>query len=782
METKKFLSVILAVAMMLSFANVVFAGSLDGDVVILYTNDVHCAIDNYPTLAAYKAQLESEGNTVITVDAGDAVQGEVIGTMTEGSAIAHIMNAVGYDYAVPGNHEYDYGMERFLELAQNEAEFKYTSSNFYYLPGIDPVFEPYYIEDVNGKQIAFVGITTPESVTKSTPEYFKDENGNFIYGFPTWDMQEGDLTEVVQESVDSAISEGADIVVAVGHMGIEGVTDGWKSTDVIAETTGIDFFIDAHSHEKIVSKACKNKDNENVILTSSGTKLEYFGEITLNNDGSVEFDLIDPDMIQINSMSESAKTEYNKVKTIVDEYNAEIEYLYEVIGTSYANLVAYDEDGNWLVRKSETNMGNFVADAYRAVTGADIAVCNGGGVRAEIGIGNVSRIDLMNINPWNNEMCVIEVTGQQIIDVLEHSVRSYPELSGGFLQVSGVTFEVNAWKQSPVIADIRGNFERIDETMERRVANVKVAGEPIDLQKTYTLAGSAYVLTEGGDGLTMLDGAKVVQSEGLLCDSEMLIKYLEMLGGKITAEQYGNPEGDGRITINEVDPMSACEHNFDRTKSEENLTRPVDGNDGYYTFTCTKLCEKTEVEYVKIADYTGYSEAYDRFNEILETYDFNNTAINYAFAKVDEMTEEYLHDGYLKNNYIESEQYILDGLADKFNELCDELIAGAEDGTFLNADYTEIEAEITALEEWDVEGEFKEVIDDIKAELEALKADDGSTAADVAVLISRIEAIKNCEHICHSDNWFLSFIWDIANFFCCILGLYPVCECGIAHH
>ncbi len=552
---KKTLSIILAIIMIVATIPMAFAAE-EGNVVILYTNDVHCAINDYPALAAYRAELIEQGNTVITVDAGDAIQGEIIGTFTQGEIIVELMNLTGYDYAVPGNHEFDYGMETFLELAQYSADYKYISSNLCDLRSHEPVFEPYYIEDISeDMQIAFVGISTPETFTKSTPEYFKDENGNIVYGFPTIHMQDDALCANVQESVDNAIAEGADIVVAVGHLGIEGVTEGWRSTDVIAHTTGIDYFIDSHSHQTINGEVYKNKHGEDVILTSSGTKFDNFGEITLSHDGSVSFELIDPDTIQIENMSDSAKSAYDDVKDLVDTYNAEISYLYDPIGTSETKLVAYEEDGQWLVRKSETNAGDFVTDAYRVMTGADVAICNGGGVRAEIEIGSVARINLMNMNPWNNSMCIIEVTGQQLIDVLEHGMRSYPEYSGGFLQVSGVTFELEAWNESPVITDIYGNFMEIDETMERRVTNVKVAGEPIDLQKTYTLAGSEYVLTQGGDGMTMLDGAKIVEAEGLLCDSEMLIEYFnDILGGNITAEQYGNPNGDGRIKIIDVDP------------------------------------------------------------------------------------------------------------------------------------------------------------------------------------------------------------------------------------
>lgn len=785
MKMKKFISLIIAFIFIFGTVTTAFAENAEGDMVVLYTNDVHCAIDDYALLAAYRAELISQGNTVVVIDAGDAIQGEVIGSLTQGEAIVNIMNSVGYDYAVPGNHEFDYGMETFLDLAENKAEYEYISSNFYDLTSVSPVLEPYAIKDVNGTKVAFVGITTPETITKSTPDYFKNEDGNFIYGFPTYpgDMSDEMFYENIQKSVDSAIKDGADIVIAAGHLGILETTDGWKSTDVIAETEGIDVFLDAHSHEKIESATYKNKNGEDVILSSTQTKFEYFGQLTISADGTMETELIDPDEIEVETFSESAQGEYTKVKNTIDKYKSEIEYLYEGIGISETTLVAYDTDKSWAVRKRETNAGDFVADAYRAVTGADVAIANGGGIRADVALGNVSRKNLMDVNAFNNDMCVLEVTGQQLVDVLEHGARNCPESLGGFFQVSGVTFEIHTYLESPVITDALGNFVGIDETLERRVQNAIVNNEPVDLNKTYTLAGSAYVLTQGGDGLTMLEDAEVVGSENLPCDSEMLIKYFtENLNGVITEEQYGNPDGEGRIKINTVDPATICEHNFDRTKSEENLTRPVDGNDGYYTYTCTKGCGKTETEYVKRADYTGYSEAYDRFVEILNDYDFNDAAIDYAIDKQNKIVDEYLNGRWLKNNYIESEQYILDGLANAFNNLCDDLLAGANDGTFINADYAEIDAEIAALEEWDADGEYKTVIEGIKAELEALKENDDSTAADVNELMEKIDLIKNCEHICHSNNRFLSFIWKIANFFCWLFKIVPVCECGLAHY
>lgn len=577
---KRITSLILAALMLVSALPFAFAA--EKDTVILYTNDVHCAIENYAVLAAYRAELIAQGKNVVTVDAGDAIQGEVIGSTTEGEAVVDIMNAVGYDYAVPGNHEFDYGMEKFLDLAQNKAEYDYISSNFYDLTSLSPVLKPYAIEDFGAYQIAFVGISTPDTITSTTPDYFKDEYGNFIYGFPVYpdEMTNEDLYSSIQKSVDEAIKDGADYVVAVGHAGIIGSNDGWKSSDIIANTDGIDCFIDAHSHETTEKAVYKNKDNEDVFLTSTGAKFANFGVFTISGE-SKSFELIKPDKVDIETMSADAKSAYTAVKEKIDGYNEDIAYLFEEIGTSEANLIIYDSDSSRAVRKRETNAGDFVADAYRAVTGSDVAIANGGGIRAEVEAGSVTRKSLMDVNAFNNNMCVLEVTGQQIIDILEHGARKCPEELGSFFQVSGMTYEIHTYRKTPVITNQLGDFIEVDETMERRVQNVCIGGKPVDLDKKYTLTGSTYVLLQGGDGLTMLDGAKVVQSEGLPCDSEMLIKYFtETLGGKITAEKYGDPDGDGRITIIDKTPDAPeCDY---EAKYGDTLTIETESVDGVF--------------------------------------------------------------------------------------------------------------------------------------------------------------------------------------------------------
>lgn len=732
---KRYISILLVMVMFFSVANTaVFAQ--EQETVILYTNDVHCAIDDYPVLAAYRAELLAQGKNVVTVDAGDAIQGEVIGSMTEGEAVVDIMNTAGYDYAVPGNHEFDYGMENFLDLAQNKAEYDYISSNFHYLPGVRPVFAPYMLEDFGDFQVAFVGISTPETITKSTPQYFKDENNNFIYGFPTWNMKGDVLYENIQESIDEAVDNGADIVVAVGHTGILETTEGWKSTDIIANTSGIDYYIDAHSHETIESSVYKNENNEDVILTSTGTKFANFGVLTISGNNA-ELELINPDDVNVDAMSADAKTAYNTVKDKVDGYNEDIAYLYEEIGTSEAHLVAYDSDGTWAVRKRETNTGDFVADAYRAVTGADVAIANGGGIRAEIEVGNVTRKMLMDVNAFNNDMCVLEVTGQQLIDVLEHGARKCPDSLGSFFQVSGITFEIHTYLPTPVVNDSLDNFIGIDETKERRVQNVLVDGEPVELEKKYTLAGSAYVLLQGGDGLTMLEDATVVQYGDLPCDSEMLIKYFtETLGGTITSEKYGESDGEGRIKI-----VSTHDHVFS-------------GSDD-----C--ICG------AKKADYSAYNEARERYQKIMENDNLNDAAIEYAREKHREMLDEHLDGMWLRNNYSEDEQYILDGLAEDFNEMCDCLEEGIEDGTFIKPDYTDIEEKIAEFEKTHPGEEYAELIAEMKADLEEIKASDPESAAEIADDIATIEEkIDNAENGYDTNNYFglLELVWRIISF------------------
>ena len=302
---KKFLTVILTLCMAFSLcalsgfsAFAEEAGSAPGsNVVILYTNDVHCGVNDNITvngLAEIKKAIEATGKQVLLVDNGDAVQGDTIGTLSKGEYIIDIMNELGYAVAIPGNHEFDYTMGQFFNLT-DRAKFPYISVNFTGPDG-SCLFEPYAIITADGAKFAFVGVTTPRTLISSNPTNFMDENGEYIYGF----MQDGTgekLYAAVQNAVDAARAEGADYVFLMSHLGIEMDCAPYMSTDVITHTTGIDAVLDGHSHSVIEKEYVKNAEGKNVILTSTGTKLANIGCLTIGKDGTLSTTLINDDGI-----------------------------------------------------------------------------------------------------------------------------------------------------------------------------------------------------------------------------------------------------------------------------------------------------------------------------------------------------------------------------------------------------------------------------------------------------------------------------------------------------
>lgn len=550
---KKILSFILAASMAAACSTAVSAGEQEDGIVVLYTNDIHCAVNEdeenqvlgYARIAGLKKQLEAEGNDVILADMGDAIQGDVIGTLSEGEYIIDIMDQVGYDLAVPGNHEFDYGMDQFLSLAE-EASFSYLSCNFKDLTSGEPVFEPYEMMEAGGKTIAFIGICTPKTITSSTPKYFQNEDGEFIYGFEQ-DEDGTALYECVQEAADSARDEGADYVIALSHLGIDASCTPWTSSEVIENTSGIDVFLDGHSHSVIEGETVKNKDGENVLLTSTGTKLSSVGELTIAEDGTFSSALIS------GGMEADPETE-----AYINDINTEFEgILNEVVAETDVALVVNDpatadqEEPVRLVRTSETNLGDLCADAYRAVTGADIGFCNGGGIRADIAAGDITYSDIISVQPFGNEICMVEATGQQILDALEMGVMDLPAESGGFQQVSGISFEIHTYLDSSVQLDADGMFQSVDG--EYRVKNVKVNGEDLDPEKTYTVASHNYMLKNGGDGFNMFQNCNM-PLEDIMLDNQALIQYItEDLNGTV-GEQYADPYGEDRIVIVEEEP------------------------------------------------------------------------------------------------------------------------------------------------------------------------------------------------------------------------------------
>ena len=508
---------------------------LDNDIVILYTNDVHCAVDDnlgYTGLATVKNALEAQGKHVVLVDNGDAVQGDTIGTLSNGEYIIDIMNEVGYDVATPGNHEFDYGMDQFFALTE-QANFPYVSANFVDNDG-NTVLDPYVIKDVAGVKIAFVGISTPKTITTSTPKYFQDDNGNYIYAFQQDETGEK-LYAAVQSAVDAARAEGAQFVIALAHLGIEEDCSPWTSSEVIVNTTGIDAVLDGHSHSMIQGEKVKNKDGAEVLLSSTETKLAYIGCLTIKDDGSMTSTLISD----------------NGMKEFIGGIQEEFEELVNtVVASTDVDLIIKDPaSGERIVRVSETNLGDLCADAYRAMSGADVAIVNGGGVRADIPAGDITYGQIIAVHPFGNEMCVVECTGQEILDALELGCSKLPAESGGFLQVSGMTYTVDLNVESTVKLDENGMFVEVEG--ERRVKDVTIGGEPLDPEKTYTLASHNYKLKDCGDGYSMF-ADNVFLQDSVMIDNQVLINYIvDVLGGTV-GEEYDDPYGQGRITIIEA--------------------------------------------------------------------------------------------------------------------------------------------------------------------------------------------------------------------------------------
>ena len=508
---------------------------LDNDIVILYTNDVHCAVDDnlgYTGLATVKNALEAQGKHVVLVDNGDAVQGDTIGTLSNGEYIIDIMNEVGYDVATPGNHEFDYGMDQFFALTE-QANFPYVSANFVDNDG-NTVLDPYVIKDVAGVKIAFVGISTPKTITTSTPKYFQDDNGNYIYSFQQDETGEK-LYAAVQAAVDAARAEGAQFVIAMAHLGIEEDCSPWTSSEVIVNTTGIDAVLDGHSHSLIECEKVKNKDGAEVLLSSTETKLAYIGCLTIKDDGSMSTTLISD----------------NGMKEFIGGIQEEFEELVNtVVASTDVDLIIKDPaSGERIVRVSETNLGDLCADAYRAMSGADVAIVNGGGVRADIPAGDITYGQIIAVHPFGNEMCVVECTGQEILDALELGCSKLPAESGGFLQVSGMTYTIDMNVESTVKLDENGMFVSVEG--DRRVKDVTVGGEPLDPEKTYTLASHNYKLKDCGDGYSMF-ADNVFLQDSVMIDNQVLINYIvDVLGGTV-GEEYADPYGQGRITIIEA--------------------------------------------------------------------------------------------------------------------------------------------------------------------------------------------------------------------------------------
>ena len=490
------------------------------DITILYTNDVHTYIDKqspkltYAAIAALKKSYQDDGKNVLLVDAGDHVQGTAYGSMDEGATIIQLMNAAGYDAATPGNHEFDYGMDRAKELMA-DADYPYLSCNWVNLPLNNRVLSDVKYFRIGGRTIAFVGITTPETITKSTPAYFMDKNQKrYVY-----DILGGEDGQKLYSAVQKSINKArviADYVIGLGHLGVDPSSSPWTSKEVIEHTSGLDAFIDGHSHTVMECEWVKDLSGKAVALTQTGSYFANVGEMTIKADGSIATQLV-PTYDGLDSAVAGIQTEW---VSAVDDM------LGEKIAVAETNFYISDPaTGKRRIRLGETNLGDFVADGIYSYFNeveqlhCDLAIMNGGGIRADVDAGDWSFKTCKQVSPFGNVACLMSVTGKQIQDALEFAARFVGpdgQENGGFLHVAGATYEIHTDIPNTVQTDDK-NVWIGSATGTPRVQNVKIYDKtsgtyvPLDEGKTYALAGMNYTLRNLGDGFAMFDGAELIK-------------------------------------------------------------------------------------------------------------------------------------------------------------------------------------------------------------------------------------------------------------------------------
>ena len=527
------------------------------DIIILHTNDVHCGVQDtigYDGLLLYKKQLEKKYKNIILADVGDEVQGGLLGTITDGEAIIEIMNEIGYDVVALGNHEFDYGVTQLNKL-ESLLNCSYISIN-YCLRKEKPksVFSPYKIIEIGGKKIGFIGVTTPQALYKTRLFNEKDEDGELKYDFLSENKSQ-ELYDQVQKVIDELRNtENCDYVIILGHLGIGGVALEENSSEgLLKKIKNIDAFLDGHSH-LIYTKISPDSENKGVPLSQTGTKLTNIGILRIHSNGTITQEMIDEVPYDPELASETLNVTRSKKERYVDksmnEYINQIlddfSYLLEeLVGTVDfpLNVYATPEDRvdlkKQLSRRQENALCNLVADALKNLGNSDISIFNAGTVRGDIDAGNITFKNILDILPFSNDIYVKEIKGQTIIDALEFGVRSLPDSTSRFPQVSGLKYKIDLSINSTVEVDENEAFVKVNG--ERRVYDIEVNGEKIDPEKTYSICSNSFIL-DGGDGYSMFSEFEITK-QGFGVDNEIVRDYIEKNLNGTVPEKYKEPEG-----------------------------------------------------------------------------------------------------------------------------------------------------------------------------------------------------------------------------------------------
>lgn len=549
---KKLLSLLLVLCLVLSLSCTAFAAGaekpLDGKTVILHSNDVHGAIDLYAAMAALKADYEAQGAEVILADAGDYSQGTVYVSVNKGADAVTMMNATGYDVVTLGNHEFDYGYAQLVENMK-AAKFQVLCADVLGADG-KTIYDANTIIEKGGVKIGFFGLETPEAQTKANPKLI--QGLKFLAG-----ADGKELYNCAAAQVADLKAKGADLVVCLAHLGVDESSEPYTSYDLAKNVQGIDFIIDGHSHT--VMTAGPNGE----AIQSTGTAFANIGVITIDNATK---------KIVGNELKAIWHTEKNadgKSVTVVDyktrdeKVAAAAKTIIDPIDKAYGEKFAVSEvalngakapNGN---RDSETNLGDLITDAmlWKVLADAEItvpeenvvAITNGGGIRASIGVGDVTKKDINTVLPFGNTLAVVYVKGSELLEALEASTYCTPESIGGFPQVAGMQFTVATYETYDKNDESYPNSTYYGPKTINRVTIGSINGKDFDPEATYAVITNNFV-AGGGDTYYAFAAATNQFDTGLPLD-EVVMEYITKELKGVIGETYAEPAG--RIVVDQ---------------------------------------------------------------------------------------------------------------------------------------------------------------------------------------------------------------------------------------
>ena len=550
---------------------------LSDDIVILHINDVHCGLNNtvgYDGFALYRDELKKKYKNIISVDVGDHIQGGSIGAISNGEGIIKLMNKIEFNVSILGNHEFDYGVEQMFKLGNNISS-RYICSNFFYRKNKTRVYNPYKIIEVANKKIGFIGVLTPLTFSKTYLSTIRDGNNEPIYDLLSGNNGK-DLYEEVQKNVDDLKAQNVDYVILLTHLGM--TVEEYTSDGLLSNLKNVDAILDGHTH-KIYNTTTKDKDNKNIPIAQTGTKLETIGQLIIKSDGSFDSKIIyevpEPDdkTVALNLTRSKQPRWVSKIvnEYINDTYDEYSKELNQLIGHSNFSFIIRPENTtdskSVYCRYRECTLGDLISDAIKDATKAEIAILNGGSVRNSLLEGNLTSGQVIDVLPWYNNILAKKVTGQMLLDALEFGVRNLPNSAGGFPQVSGISFDVNIGVKSIANADADGMF--LNVTGERRVSNVKVNGQDLNLSRLYNISLDEFI-GSGGDGYSMFTNL-VPYYESMYTDTDSFMYYIkDSLKGEIPDEYK---ELQGRINIYNYSTLFPARYlmGFDNYKISENI-------------------------------------------------------------------------------------------------------------------------------------------------------------------------------------------------------------------